>query len=187
MSLVKRCVKAWFPVAACLLLVQCSADERSQAERKLALAPQGSNTTAGTADFVRRQRDLLAALQARHSLEKHAMTGFTVRNHHAGALTDSAVAAQRRQIETLQALNVRPVLDTTVLAEAGDLLTYTRFQTYPLSANQVIVLAHDQRGSTILTSWLRSGAEWRARNMILNPSPVTIAGVRDRSTAERTR
>jgi hypothetical protein len=125
-------------------------------------------------------RSRLLSLSWRDSAEH---TRSQLRSAYSGALEDSSTtAARRRQASLFEALNVRAPLDTSVIAQAGDLLAYTDFQVLHLSTSQVVVLARDDHGSVLLTNWIGSGAEWRAIGMVLNPSPAALDRLYERAT-----
>ncbi|HSJ24893.1 MAG TPA: hypothetical protein VK929_09510 [Longimicrobiales bacterium] len=168
-------------VIASLPLVFCGPVEQEQQDRGVSLVQHDDGSTADAPAMIRRQRELFAALMARDGVPDLVAERFTIRNDYSATASDSNATARQRQRALLRTLDVRAPLDTAVIAQAGDMMTYTDFLTYTLSASQVVVLARDGRGAVLLTSWSRGGSDWRATGMVLDPSQAVLNSLYERA------
>jgi hypothetical protein len=159
----------------------CADGEPKMTQRDVLLLAQPDADFATRTQIVTEQRRLLGRLATGHSVEDLVTPDFSIRNDHSAIPSESGYRAQREQLALLAALNAHPGWADSVF-EGADLAAYLDFHTHELSELQVVVLAHDEEGSTILTTWHRSGANWKAAGMVMNPSPAHIALLHERSS-----
>jgi hypothetical protein len=169
-------------IAATLLFIlvvataQCSGGEREEERRELSIIAHEDSSSADGLAIVRLQRALFSQLARRQSVEALTHEEFTIRREPTNpADADSIRAAEARRLQTFRALNVRPPLDTTAIIEIGDLMAFTEFESLPLSARQIIVIARREGAPVLMTNWLRHSDDWRAISITLNPSDAALA------------
>jgi hypothetical protein len=170
-------------LASCFLLVGCAGGEPETAEREVLLLGQPDGDPATMSTIAAEQRKLFSSLVAGQGIEQQVTPDFSIRDDHSATPSDSGYDAQRRQLALLRTLNARTQWADSVV-ERANLADYFDFQIHELSGHQIVVLAHNDIGSTVMTSWVRGGSEWRAAGMVMNPSPEAIALLRERSSQQ---
>jgi hypothetical protein len=181
-------MSTWYGALVTLLLaagsisiVGCGAADSDDTSRQHAYLSEKAAPEDSVAALIQRQRELFVRLARRQDIAEFAIDRFSVRNRVSGPGEDSIADAVLRHARVLASLNARLPLDSAGVAMIGDVARYTEFQSYPLSLDQTIVVAVREDGVAVMTNWLRDGGEWRALDILINPSDHMLSIMKERS------